>query len=151
MRYPFQSTGRAISHRNGWSFRAYMIPLPDFVPERNSRPGTRTGVSSRRGDSRRHVILWWYHVNKYRAMRGNLSELAPGRKSPTLHVNTPQICLLQKQYKLKDQSTKKNRHYFCEKENQTSQKGSISGCFQHCITPSYTTVFVLIKSYEQRF
>ena len=30
-----------------------------------------------RGDSRRHDILWWYHVNKYRAMRGNWSELAP--------------------------------------------------------------------------
>ena len=36
MRYPFQSTGRPISHRNGWSFRVYMIPLRDFV-------------------------LWWYH------------------------------------------------------------------------------------------
>ena len=80
MRYPFQSTGRPISHRNGWSFRVYMIPLRDFVPEWNSRPGTTTGVNSRRGDSRRHGILWWYHVNKYRAMRGNRSELAPGRK-----------------------------------------------------------------------
>ena len=89
MRYPFQSTGRPISHRNGWSFRVYMIPLRDFVPEWNSRPGTRTGVNSRRGDSRRHDILWWYHVNKYRAMRGNRSELAPGRKSPRCHVNTP--------------------------------------------------------------
>ena len=33
MRYPFQSTGRPISHRNGWSFRVYMIPLRDFVLE----------------------------------------------------------------------------------------------------------------------
>ena len=33
MRYPFQSTGRPISHRNGWSFHVYMIPLRDFVPE----------------------------------------------------------------------------------------------------------------------
>ena len=33
MRYPFQSTGRPISHRNGLSFRVYMIPLRDFVPE----------------------------------------------------------------------------------------------------------------------
>ena len=33
MRYPFQSTGRPISHRNGWSFRVYMILLRDFVPE----------------------------------------------------------------------------------------------------------------------
>ena len=69
MRYPFQSTGRPISHRNGWSFRVYMIPLRDFVPEWNSRPDTTTGVNSRRGDSRRHEILWWYHVNKYRATR----------------------------------------------------------------------------------
>ena len=88
-RYPFQSTDRPISHRNGWSFRVYMIPLRDFVPEWNSRPGTTTGVNSRRGDSRRHDILWWYHVNKYRAMRGNRSELAPGRTSPWCHVNTP--------------------------------------------------------------
>ena len=88
-RYSFQSTGRPISHRNGWSFRVYMIPLRDFVPEWNSPPGTRTGVNSPRGDSRRHGILWWYHVNKYRAMRGNRSELAPGRKSPRCHVTTP--------------------------------------------------------------
>ena len=89
MRYPFQSTGRPISHRNGWSFRVYMIPLRDFVPEWNSRPGARTGVNSRRGDSRRHNILWWYHVNKYRPMRGNRSVLAPGRKLLRCHVNTP--------------------------------------------------------------
>ena len=81
-------TGRPISHRNGWSFRVYMIPLQDFVPGWNSRPGKRTGVNSRRGDSCRHDILW-YHVNKYRAMRGNRSELVPGRKSPWCHVNTP--------------------------------------------------------------
>ena len=49
IRYPFQSTCRPISHRNGWSFRVYMIPLRDFVPEWNSRPGTTTGVNSRRG------------------------------------------------------------------------------------------------------
>ena len=80
MRYPFQSTGRPISHRNGWSFRVYMIPLRDFIPEWNSRPGTRTRVNTRWGDSRQYDILWWYHVNKYRAMRGNWSELAPGGK-----------------------------------------------------------------------
>ena len=91
MRYPFQSTGRPISHRNGWSFRVYMIPLRDFVPEWNSRPGTRTGVNSRLGDSRWHDILWWYHVNKCRAMRGNRSELAPGRKSPRCLVNSPLV------------------------------------------------------------
>ena len=44
-----------------------------------------------RGDltPRQHDILWWYHVNKCRAMRGNRSELAPGRKSSRCHVNTP--------------------------------------------------------------
>ena len=33
MRYSFQSTGRPISHRNGWTFRVYMIPLRNLVPE----------------------------------------------------------------------------------------------------------------------
>ena len=89
MHYLFRSTGRPISHWNGWSFRVYTIPLRDFVPGWNSRPGARPGVNSRRGDSRWHDILWWYHVNKYRAIRGNWSELAPGRKSPRCHVNTP--------------------------------------------------------------
>ena len=56
-----------------------------------SRLGTRTGVNSRQGGSRRHGILWWYHVNKYRAMRGNRSELVPARKSPRCHVNTPLV------------------------------------------------------------
>ena len=89
MRYPFQSTGRPISHLNGRSFRVYMIPLRDFVPEWNSGPGARTGVNSRRGDSCRDNIFWWYHVNKYRAKRGKRSELALGRKWPRCHVNTP--------------------------------------------------------------
>ena len=75
--------------KKGGRFCVYMIPLQDFVPEWNSRSGTRTGVNSCRGDSRWRDILWWYHVNKYRAMRGNRSELAPGRKSPRCHVNTP--------------------------------------------------------------
>ena len=82
VRYPFQSTGRPISCWNGWSFRVYMILPWDFVPEWNSRLGTRTGVNSRWGDSRLHDILWWYHVNKYRAMRANRSELAAGQKFP---------------------------------------------------------------------
>ena len=88
MRYPFQSTGRPISHRNVWSFRVYAIPLLEFVPEWNSRPGKVTGVNSRRGDSRRHDILWWYHVSKCRAMRENRSELTPAWKSPRCHVNS---------------------------------------------------------------
>ena len=92
MRYLFQSTGRLISHRNGWSFRVYMIPLRDFVPEWNSCPGTRTGVTLLWGDSRRHDILWWYNVNKYGAMRGNRSELAPGRKSNPVSCKHPLSC-----------------------------------------------------------
>ena len=52
---------------------------------------TRTGVNSRRGDSRWHNILWWYCANSYRAMRGNWSELAQGRKSPGCDVNTPKL------------------------------------------------------------
>ena len=80
---------RPISHRNRWSFRIYIITMRDSIPEWNSRPDTRIGVNSCRGELRRHDILWWYHVNKCRAMRGNWSELAPGRKSPRCHVNTP--------------------------------------------------------------
>ena len=91
MRYLFQSTCRPISHRNGWTFRVYMILFQDFVPEWNSRPRIRTRENSRQGESCQHNILWWYHVNKYRAMRGNQSELAPGRKSPQCHVNTPWV------------------------------------------------------------
>ena len=56
MRFPFQSTDKQISHRNVWSFRVYMSPLRDFAPGWNSRPGTTTGVNSRRGDSRRHDV-----------------------------------------------------------------------------------------------
>ena len=92
MRYLFQSTGRLISHWNGWSFCAYMIPLWDFVPEWNSCPGTRTGMKSLWGDTRRHDILWWYHVNKYRGMRGNRSELAPGWKSNLVSCKHPLSC-----------------------------------------------------------
>ena len=89
MRYSFQSTGRPISHWNGWLFCVYMIPLRVFVLEWNSCPGTRARVSLCRGDLHRHNILWWYHVNKYRAMTVNRSELASGWKSPRCHVNTP--------------------------------------------------------------
>ena len=90
MHYPFQSTGRPISHRNGWSFRIYMIPLRDFVLEWNSRS---TQYNNRGeltpGWSHPNDILWWYHVTKCRAMIGNRSELAPARTSPRCHVNTP--------------------------------------------------------------
>ena len=84
----------------------HALPVPvyrqtDFTPKwvvvsrlHDTVARLRTGVKfsprcENRGDSRRYNILWWYHVNKYRAMRGNRSELAPGRKSPWCHVNTP--------------------------------------------------------------
>ena len=73
------------------SSRVYMIPLRDFVPEWNSRPGTRTWVNSRWLDSSRHDIFWWSHVNKYRALRANPSELVPARKSSRCHVNAPLV------------------------------------------------------------
>ena len=73
----------------------HALPVPvyrqtDFTPKRVvvsrlddtvARFRTRVKFSSRyrnRGDSRRHDILWWYHVNKCRVVRGNRSELAPG-------------------------------------------------------------------------
>ena len=77
MRYSSQSTGRLISHWNGWKFCIYMIPLRNLVPEWNCRPGATTGVNLHWGDLCRHDILWWYHVNKCRAMGGSRSELAP--------------------------------------------------------------------------
>ena len=58
MRYPFQSTGRPISHRNAWSFRVCMTSLRDFVPKWNSRPGTKAGVNWRRGDSREIALKY---------------------------------------------------------------------------------------------
>ena len=47
-----------------------LIPLWDFVPEWNSRPSTRTRVNWRRGDSRWHDILWWYHVTNIEPWQG---------------------------------------------------------------------------------
>ena len=89
----------------------HALPVPvyrqtDFTPNRvivsrlhDTVARFRTGVKlspryNNRGeltpcDWRRHDILWRYHVNKRRAMRGNWNELAPARKSPRCHVNTP--------------------------------------------------------------
>ena len=74
-----------------WSFCIYIISLRDFVTEWHSRPSTTTEVNSPQGEPewRRHGIWWWYQVNKCRTRRGNRSELAPVRKSPWCHVNTP--------------------------------------------------------------
>ena len=71
---PVPVYGRPISHRNVWSFRVYMIPLRDFVPEWDSRPGTTTGVNSHR-----HGILWWCHVNKCRAI--SIADVPDGTNS----------------------------------------------------------------------
>ena len=60
-----------------------------FIPERNFRTGTRTGVNSYRYDSYRCGISYRYHVNKYRATSGNRDELVPEWKSYRYHVNTP--------------------------------------------------------------
>ena len=45
----------------------------------NFRAGMKISLRHKNGvNSRRHDILLWYHVNEYRATRGNRSELAPG-------------------------------------------------------------------------
>ena len=69
MRYPFQSTDRPISHRNGWSFRVYMMPVRDLI---------RTGMkfSPRYNNWCKLTPRWLthtrnfvgYHVNKCRGM-----------------------------------------------------------------------------------
>ena len=81
MRYPFQSADRFRTETGG------RFAFTSAVTWYRCEISYRTW-NSRRGDSRLRDILWWYHVNKYRAMRGNRSELAPGRKSPRWHVNT---------------------------------------------------------------
>ena len=62
MRHPFQSTSKPISHRNGWSFRVYMISLRDNeilapVQQRGElTPWKGTGVISHRRESRPGVM-----------------------------------------------------------------------------------------------
>ena len=84
MQYLFQSTGTLISHRNKWSFHIYMIPLRDFLPWYNNRGELTPGDLQRH-----HDVLWWYHVNKSRATRGNRSELVPARKAPLVSCKHP--------------------------------------------------------------
>ena len=66
-----------------------MVPLRNFVWYRSEilTLGTTTRVNSSWCDSRWHDILWWYHVNEYRATRGNRGEFAVARKSPRCHIN----------------------------------------------------------------
>ena len=70
-------------------YRVYMTSEWVFAPEWKSRSGNVTGVNSHRYDSLHYEILCWYHVNEYRATRGNWSELVPEWKSHRHHVNTP--------------------------------------------------------------
>ena len=97
-----------------WSWRCHLgltkithaLPVPvylqtDFTPKRlvvsrlhDTVAKSRTGEKfspryENRGDSRWHDILWWYHVNKCRAMRGNRSELAPGAKVAPVSCKHP--------------------------------------------------------------
>ena len=86
MRYrPIQFTCKPISKRNRWSFRVYMMLLQNFVPEWISSSGTITGVNLRRGDSRRHDILWWYPE----PWEGTGVSLRRRKSRPRCHVNTP--------------------------------------------------------------
>ena len=88
--------------------RYRLLPVPvyrqtDFNPKRgvvsrfnDTVAKFRTGVkfslryknrvNSRRCDSRLRLydILLWYHVKKYRATKGNRSELAPAQNAPVL-------------------------------------------------------------------
>ena len=95
MGYSFWTPGRVISCWSERSYRVYMTSEWVFVPEWKSRSGTVTGVNSHRYDSFHHEILCWYHVNEYRATRGNWSELVPEWKSRRYHVNTPLVSRLE--------------------------------------------------------
>ena len=89
MRYPFQTPRRVTSCWSEQSYCVYMTSEWVFVPEWKSRPSTVTGVNSHQYGSLRYEILCLYHVNEYRATRGNWSELVPGWKLRRYHVNTP--------------------------------------------------------------
>ena len=83
MHFPFQFTGRPIPLQNGCLFRIYMIHCEILYWSEFLAPVQQPGwlVAA--------CHLWWYHVNKCRAMRGNQSDLARMRKLPRCHVNTP--------------------------------------------------------------
>ena len=70
--------GRVVSCRDEKSHRLYMtLELCVFVSELKSHPSTVTWVNSHWYDSLWFKIFCWYHENKYRATRGNQSELIP--------------------------------------------------------------------------
>ena len=75
MRYPSQPNGRSFVYRCEISRQNEI-----FAPVQ--QPGwTHAGLS--------RPIFWWCHINKCRPKRGNRIELAPVRKSPRYHMNTP--------------------------------------------------------------
>ena len=88
MRHPLQTPGRVIfMQEQRVAPHSHDIEM-SFVSEWKSRSGTMTGVNSHWFDSHRYEILCRCHVNKYRATRGNRSELVPEWKSHREHVNT---------------------------------------------------------------
>ena len=106
-RYPFRSTGRPISHRNGWSFRVYRIPLRSFARGEILSPVQQPGWTLACPRLQGSRVRWieetrrWTHAGVTRtgmtfcrAMRGNWSDLAPARKSPRCHVKTLLVNLL---------------------------------------------------------
>ena len=65
----------------------YMILVSLFIPLRECRSGTTTGMNS-------YLIYWYeilrrYHVNKYRAISEKWNELVPERKSHRYHMKIP--------------------------------------------------------------
>ena len=65
------------------------FPLIDMISCWNeilAWPSTTIGVNSRRGESHRHDILWWYHVKKCRAMRRNRIVVNSRRRESRLGV-----------------------------------------------------------------
>ena len=84
MHYPFQSTGRPISHRNGWSILVYTIPLQEILAPVQQPGWTHAGVT--------HAGMTFcggITLTNIESWEGTGGELALGRKSPWHHVNTP--------------------------------------------------------------
>ena len=78
----FMPERTAVSHLHdiGMSFPTKMKISPRY---------SYRGEQSHQYDLLRYKILCWYHVNQYRATRGNWSELVQEWKLHRYHVNTP--------------------------------------------------------------
>ena len=70
VRYPFQTPRGVISCWSEQPNRVYLTSEWVFVPEWKSRPGTVTGVNSRRYDSLWYEILCWCHVTNTEPQEG---------------------------------------------------------------------------------